>query len=163
MKTCLTLSLLLLTSFLLPAAGDSTFNYRGSAYAFATGGTCQHGYAVAGAGGGAEGFIWKGLSIGFEAGYQNFIDSYRYMELSMPIGYHFGNRKIAAKWDPFITTSLLGAGISIDRGDFGAAGSLGGGVNYWFRKRLGFRFEFRSHVLAGQEITAQGRVGIVFR
>lgn len=163
MKTTFSVWSLALTPFLLTAGEDTEFKYRGSGYAFATGGSCQHGYAVAGAGGGAEGFVWKGLTVGFEAGFQNFINSFRYMELSMPIGYHFVNRKTPARWDPFISTSLLGIGVSVERGGFGAAGSLGGGVNYWFKKRIGLRLEFRSHILASEEITAQGRIGIVFR
>lgn len=163
MRSKLSLWSFVLTPLLLSAGENAPFNYRGSAYAYASGGSCQHGYAVAGGGGGAEGFVWKGLSIGLEAGYQSFINSYDYMELSVPIGYHFVNRKTPAKWDPFISTSLLGIGIQTDRSGFGAAGSLGGGVNYWFRKRIGLRLEFRSHVLAGNEITAQARAGIVFR
>ena len=64
------------------------------------------------------------------------------------------------KIDFFVNGSL--AGLYFGAG-YGAAGSLGGGLNYWFRERVGLRTEARFQVLASDEALAVFRVGLSFR
>jgi hypothetical protein len=47
----------------------------------------------------------------------------------------------------------------------GAGFHAGGGVNYWFKERLGARFEFRAHVPVNTDLQPfyGFRVGITFR
>jgi len=141
--------------------------YRGSGYAYFTTGACQHGYVIAGGGGGAEAFLWKGLTIGVEGGYQTFVNDKPYGDLYLPIGYHFRRSAVAAdatKWDPFFSFAPLGLYANTNRyNSIGGAGHLGGGATYWFHPRIGLRTEFRTHVLYGPEITAQVRLGLTFR
>jgi hypothetical protein len=42
---------------------------------------------------------------------------------------------------------------------------IGGGINYWFKKRVGLRFEIRDHVFPqdGAAHLLNGRVGLTFR
>ena len=152
--------LILGTTSLVMAADPET--YRGSGYGFFTAGRCQHGYTILGGGGGAEGFLWKGLTLGAEGGYQKFINDVGFGDFYLPVGYHFVDRKrLDPKLDPFVSVSVLG--VFAGRGGYGGAGHIGGGVTYWFKKRIGVRMEFRAHVFAGEEVTGQARVGITFR
>jgi hypothetical protein len=146
------------------AAADpqsQAFRYRGSGYGYFNVGACQHAYTIVGVGGGGEAFLWKGLTLGVEGGYQRFINDVGFGEAYVPVGYHFVDRDRPAKWDPFVSVAPLG--VYGGRNNINLAGHVGGGVTYWFKDRLGLRMEFRSHVFSGPEITAQARVGISFR
>lgn len=152
---------ILLAPAILRAAEGEPFRYKGSGYGFFTAGACQHSYALVGAGGGAEGFIWRGLTVGAEGGYQSFTDGGGWGALYFPVGYHAVDRNKHAKWDPFVSFAVglfYGGG-----GSASAAAHFGGGGTYWFRKRVGVRTELRVHGYAGDEVTVQGRVGIAFR
>jgi hypothetical protein len=77
-------------------------------------------------------------------------------------GFHFFNGR-GRKLDPFVTggVSILGA-----RG--GVAGMIhyGGGANYWFRRRIALRVEFRDHIwpTEGERVHFSGvRAGLTFR
>jgi hypothetical protein len=142
-------------------APSDTFRYRASGYGYFTVGACVHAYTIVGAGGGGEAFLWKGLTLGAEGGYQTFINDSGFGEAHVPIGYHFVDRNRPAKWDPFVSVSVLG--VTAGRNRFAAAGHFGGGVTYWFKDRIGLRMEFRSHVFSAPDVTAQVRVGISFR
>ena len=138
--------------------------YAGSAYGFFTGGACQHGYALYGGGGGVEGFVWKGLSVGADAAQQKFVDDRRTFGmtlLSLPVGFHFVDRNKPLKWDPFVSVAPLG--IVAWQGGASYHANLGGGVTYWFTGRLGLRAEFRAHAIGYDELTSQARIGITFR
>jgi hypothetical protein len=152
---------------LVALAADPQQAYRGSGYAYFTTGACQHSYVIAGGGGGAEVFLWKGLTLGVEGGYQTFVNDQSYGDLYLPVGYHFRRSAVASgtsKWDPFFSVAPLGLYANGNRyNGTGAAGHLGGGATYWFTPRVGLRLEFRTHVLYGPEITAQVRVGVTFR
>ena len=73
-------------------------------------------------------------------------------------GVHFTPGKIA---DPFVT-----GGISYARsgGENAAFANIGGGLNYWFRSRIGARFEYRGY-LGGQDLKnfSEFRFGVSFR
>lgn len=152
-------SLVLLAPAILRAAEVEPFRYKGSGYGFFTAGACQHSYAIVGAGGGAEGFIWRGLTVGAEGGYQTFTEGGGWGVLYLPVGYHIVDRSKPGKWDPFVSfaVGLFGGG------GVGATAHFGGGATYWFRKRVGVRTEFRVHGFSVSEVTAQGRIGIAFR
>jgi hypothetical protein len=95
------------------------------------------------AGLGGEAIVGKGVGVGAELGAvgprQYLADA---VGLFSPNGYyHFVHGK-NVKVDPFVTggyTLLFRAG-HVNLFNFGA------GVNYWFHRRIGTRFEFRDHV-----------------
>lgn len=146
---------------ILRAAEGEPFRYKGSGYGYFTAGACQHSYAIVGGGGGAEGFVWRRMTVGVEGGYQSFTQGGRWGTVYFPIGYHAVDRNKAARWDPFVSfaVGLFYAG----GGSASATAHFGGGTTYWFRKRVGVRTEFRIHSFAADEVTMQGRVGIAFR
>jgi hypothetical protein len=81
---------------------------------------------------------------------------------SITPAYHFIPRDSKGKFDPFVD-----GGLSLLAGRGGAfAIHYGGGVNYWLRRRIGLRFEFRDHVWSiesGEAVHMFGfRVGVVF-
>lgn len=149
-----------LTVLFLSPSQIAAQDYRASVYGYFTVGACQHSYTVIGGGGGAEGFLWKGLTLGAEGGFLQFVNGTGYGEAYVPVGYHFGKRQLSAKWDPFVSIAPLGL---YGANGIGPAFHAGGGVTYWFRPKLGVRTEFRVHALGLVETTGQGRIGITFR
>lgn len=83
---------------------------------------------------------------------------------SVTPAYHFASRNSEGKTDPFVDGGLS---LLLGGGGGAAAFHYGGGVNYWFARRLGLRLEFRHHVWfpeAGANINLVGfRVGLAFR
>jgi hypothetical protein len=82
---------------------------------------------------------------------------------SVTPAYHFFARGSNRTFDPFVNggfSVLFGSGA-------GAAIHYGGGLNYWVRRRIGLRLEFRHHVWspeAGEAIHLVGfRIGLAFR
>ncbi len=125
-------------------------------------GTCQHRVANVSLGGSASVLLWRGLNIGVDAGSYSFVErnSQSVFAGTMNVGYQFGNRTRTGKVNPFIDSGILGLGIGA--GEYAPAGSLGGGVNYWFKPRIGLRTEFRIYAI-GEEAIAMFRIGISFR
>lgn len=81
---------------------------------------------------------------------------------SVTPAFHFVSKDTKGRFDPFVE-----GGLSLLVGRGGAiAFHYGGGVNYWLRRRIGLRFEFRDHVWSpesGETVHMVGfRVGIVF-
>ena len=71
--------------------------------------------------------------------------------------YHFRSGKRGSRVrDPFVT-----AGISLLNGS--GFYHYGGGMNYWFNRRAGLRFEFRDHVNGDGNHIWLVRVGFNFR
>jgi hypothetical protein len=112
---------------------------------------------------GGEAVLGRGIGLGLEIGAlgprQNFGDGV--VGLVSPNGYyHFVHRK-RLKADPFVTGgySLMFRSGRINLYNFG------GGFNYWFRRGLGARFEFRDHVYtSGRAVHYWGiRFGLAFR
>lgn len=151
----------------LSAAGEAaaqarpeTRSYNGNYYVTAFMGGCQHGYGLFGGGAGAEGLLWKGLSIGGEASYQTFTDGWGLTYLTVQPGYHFRGKNRASKWDPFVT---MGMGLAIgNRGGYGGTANIGGGANYWFKDKMAVRFSVRMQGIA-EEGMVVGSIGISFR
>jgi len=134
--------------------------YNGHGYAYFTGGFCQHNYVLVGGGGGGEAFLWRGLAVGGEVGFHQFLSSLNFGLASATVGYHFVNRKRPGRFDPFVNFSP--AGLYFGPGT-GGAGGIGGGLNYWFKPRMGLRTEVRFQVLAAEEALAVFRIGLSFR
>jgi hypothetical protein len=96
---------------------------------------------------GGEGIIHKGLGVGGEIGYFRHLgfgsDSGLGL-LSINPTYHFMNASESRKLVPFAT-----GGFSLFfRSGSAIGGNFGGGITYWFKDRIGVRFELRDHIPA---------------
>ena len=97
--------------------------------------------------GGGEGRITDRFAVGGEAGVLLPVTNQYAVTTglaSVTPAFHFFSRKSQGKFDPF-----AGGGVSILLGAGGAGGlaiHYGGGMNYWFKPRVGFRCEVRDHV-----------------
>jgi hypothetical protein len=76
------------------------------------------------------------------------------------VGVHF-RRRVETGFDPFVTGGITGGRLG---GETGVYGNIGGGFNYWFRPRVGFRGEFRGYP-GGKDLNnfSEFRFGISFR
>jgi hypothetical protein len=81
---------------------------------------------------------------------------------SVSPAFHFRSPNAKSKLDPFVDGGLS---MLFGRGGAGAALHYGVGANYWLRRRIGLRFEFRDHVWspeAGETVhLIELRVGVV--
>jgi hypothetical protein len=115
------------------------------------------------AGGGAEGLVYRGLSVGVDAAYLSSGNNRRWGVAGLNVGYHFVNGDGAQKIVPFVN----GGPMAIGRFDGGAGFGVtfGGGVNYWIKERMGLRFEGRAHRILNSDHQGFGsfRVGLTFR
>jgi hypothetical protein len=116
------------------------------------------------AGGGGEGFLYKGLAFGAELGYASCLASY--LIASADFSYHL-RRRAARGVDPFVLggPSLL-AHTPLGQGGGAAAGNFGGGANLWLAKHAALRVEFRDVVSANfwpYSNYLSFRVGVTFR
>jgi hypothetical protein len=115
-------------------------------------------------GGGAEVLIVKGLAAGAELGYlaPAKCSGCGIGVLSANGSYHFGARDPKSKVIPFVT-----GGYSLGfREGHGNMYNFGGGVQYWFSRRVGFRAEVRDHVSSCYRCTTHlwgVRFGVAFR
>lgn len=112
-------------------------------------------------GGGGEVNLYKGIGIGAEIGY---LAPFQYISDGVGVFsvnglYNF--EKPGSKIAPFVT----GGYSLIFRSGYLNAMNFGGGVDYWFAKKVGLRFEFRDHVSPQyfSDQLLQGRLAIVFR
>jgi len=149
---------------LLPfAAAAQSKERRGQGYFFVAPTTTTEGGFGLHIGGGGEGLVYKGLGVGGEIGYLGAAQ-----ELSQGIGvlspnvsYNFTKASESGKFAPFVTggySMLFGS-------DALHALNVGGGVNWWFKDRLGLRLEFRDHVALqfGSTHILGVRIGLAFR
>ena len=104
--------------------------------------------------------IWRGLGAGGEIG------------LIASGGDAFGMASLNASYQfirsPFrqkgIVPFIAGGYTSGSTGEASAMGAnVGGGVNWWFRERLGLRFEVRDYYFKNEVNCVVLRVGISFR
>ncbi len=128
-------------------AADGTiapFRYNGNAYVAYGIGTCMHGVTNTSVAGGGEGFLWRGLTLGGDVGYYRFVErnSKGFGIATLETGYHFVNRDAPGRFDPFVSAGLVGAAFAPGGGAIQTA-SAGGGMNYWFKRRVGLRTEVR--------------------
>lgn len=149
---------------LLPAlaAAQTSREYKSQGYVFgAPGVVSPGGLALLHFGAGASGLVYKGLGIGAEIGYMAPAREMRegFGILSANGSYSFTNIR-TEKLVPFVTGGYSGA---FRNGWFNLA-NFGGGVDYWFRERMGLKVEFRDHYWAQENAHALSfRVGLTFR
>jgi hypothetical protein len=118
------------------------------------------------AGGGGEGFLYKGLAFGAELGYASCLVSYNSWIASADFSYHL-RRRTAHGVDPFVLggPSLL-APTPLGQGRVATAGNFGGGANLWLAKHAALRVEFRDVVSANfwpYSNYLSFRIGMTFR
>ena len=156
---------LIIFSLLAPLAAlaQESGEHRGLGYAyFAPGASSPGGTGTFQTGAGGEGLVYKGLGVGGELGY---VAPWRSARDGLGVAsangsYHFSRRK---KLDPFVT----GGYTLFFRSGHANLFNVGGGVDYWFRERLGLRLEIRDQVWPSQYGTTGHfwgvRIGIAFR
>jgi hypothetical protein len=186
MRKLIAAAVLLLMAPAVASAQGGEHQYRGQGYfVFGMGTASAGGEApdlfVVSAGGGGEFFVYKGLGMGAEASYAHLgrgPDLQAWIA-SGDLSYHFDRNARRGKTDPFVVLGVSGffptrglpAGNSVffpdESGRGEPAGNFGGGVNLWFAKRVGLRFEVRDYI---QEYASSGpghdvsfRVGISLR
>lgn len=143
--------------------GQSSGEHKGHGYVFAAPGATSEGTGTLHFGGGGEGLVYKGLGVGAELGYvapwRGFGDGLG--TFSANGSYHFRPRNSESRVVPFVTSGYT----LLFRNGTAHAFNFGGGLNYWFRDRVGLRFEFRDHVWPGNHtVHILGfRVGMTFR
>jgi hypothetical protein len=148
------------------ANGQTTREHRGYGYGFgAPGASVGDGgsNATLHFGVGGERLVYKGLGVGGEIGY---IGSMTDMSAGIGVGsgnasYHFKTSVSSGKLAPFLT-----GGYSIAaRSDVASGFNVGGGVDYWFKERVGLRVEVRDHIFpAFRNMNLIGvRFGLTFR
>ncbi|MCW5983425.1 MAG: hypothetical protein KIT09_35360 [Bryobacteraceae bacterium] len=145
---------------------DSTepHNYSGHGYAFwSLAKAFDDPGKVMAFGGGGEGFLYRGLSLGGELAYLFPTESPTsgIGMASVNPAYHFLNRRGGGKLVPFVT-----GGYSLGfRGGVGHFFNYGGGATYWFSRKVGLRLELRDYRYASnpRENLLTFRVGASFR
>jgi hypothetical protein len=161
-KLILTLPLIFLICSSIVA--QTPTEHRGQGYVFVgPGASSGDSPTMLNFGVGGEGFVYKGLGVGAEIG--------GFVPVSEPdagvgvfspnISYHFPKASNSGKLVPFVT-----GGYSLFfRSNIAHAANFGGGVNYWFKDRVGLRVEVRDHVLTQySDVHYVGfRFGLAFR
>jgi hypothetical protein len=112
-----------------------------------------------------EAFIGGGVAAGAEVA--AFRDTYygsgterNLSHVAANVSYHFADREKTRGMDPFV---LFGVGRYFP-GESRVVLHGGGGFTYWFKQRVGARFEFRIGEWQFAEYTAGAfRLGIAFR
>jgi hypothetical protein len=142
------------------------FQYKGSGYAAFGFGVCEHGIAnISGTAGGDVLLGATNIAVGGEVG------AYRFVERSSPtfgiaalnLGYHFVDRTDLSRMDPFLSfgPGVLFGNIGRNWGR-GYGVSVGGGFNYWPKRKTGIRTEARLYSIASDNIMVF-RFGFSFR
>jgi hypothetical protein len=127
---------------------------------FAPGGATSGGHTTGlyHAGAGGEGVFRIGIGIGAEVGYFSSRDRFAsgFGLASINGSYHFNK---GANIVPFVT-----GGYSLAfRSGTASLGNFGGGVNWWFRPKLGLKTEFRDHIHSDGLHLWSFRFGVTFR
>jgi len=163
-----TIALLLMAPALTPAQNAEP-RYGGQGYLVFGCGTGTGVYApplIGQVGGGGEGFLYKGLGVGAEAGLV-FSTGGDAVTASGDLSYHFGRHARRGKLDPFVLGGLSFVGPAEKGGGRGSpALNFGGGATVWLADHAGLRLEFRD--LAGAAFWSfdhylSWRVGVTFR
>ena len=145
------------------AAAAQSKEYRGQGYVFIAPGMIDGEVATLHVGGGGEGLFYKILGVGAEIGYLGTIRELGngIGVLSPNVSFHFTNATRSGKFAPFVTSGyslLFGDGVA-------SAVNIGGGMNWWFKERVGLRLEIRDHlvVTGGVPHLFGVRIGLAFR
>jgi len=137
--------LLLLALVSLASGQDSEKSYSGHGYGHFAAGTCVRWGCgtLLSLGGGAEGFVYRGLAVGAELGYtwpSRHMHDGIYM-LSANPAYHFKGAGRSRRVVPFVTGGYTG----FFREGWANGFNYGGGVTWWAADHVGLRFEVRNH------------------
>jgi hypothetical protein len=153
--------LLALAPMAAPAA-DSEEPYRDDGSLFYGPGRAPGGGSLQQIGVGGEGFLYRGLGVGADIGYQFPSEGFSYGIglLSVNGSYHL-NRTRHAKLSPFVT----GGYTLAFRGGHANLANFGGGVTWWMADHAGLRLEFRDYIwtCCNSEHSPSVLVGISFR
>ncbi len=162
--------ILVLVSLPLLAAAQGTDYSRGHGYAYFAPGfrgvVRQTGMAMAHLGGGGEGFFTKNLGLGADVGYlapfEAFSDGIGTFSPNFVARFRAKNDE--NKLEPFVTGGYT---LFFRQGTDNGV-NFGGGVNWWFKERVGLRFELRDNMmiqsLEDPKIHFVGiRIGLTFR
>jgi len=139
-------------------------SYSGQGYAYYSADVPDNGTwgDLMSVGGGGEAFLWKGLTVGAELGYL-FPREYAQSGvgvLSVDGGWHFVNRERPGRVVPFLNGGYT---LGFRSGVLNLV-NVGGGVAWWFTKRLALRTEVRTYVYTGGgRFDTSIRFGIQFR
>jgi hypothetical protein len=173
MKALIVTLPLLLMAPTFALAQDSAHPYRGQAYAFFGFGTATPGSPLFEyLGGGAEGFLYKGLGFGGEVDYANAGSGAQVYTGHAWIGsadfsYHFGRHVARGKADPFVIGGFSVVGSTEQGAGYGTpAANFGAGANWWLAEHAALRFEFRDVVGARfwpYQNAFSFRIGVTFR
>jgi hypothetical protein len=172
MKRLVATAALLLMAPALASAQDADHRYRGQGYVFFGWGTGTPSYfrpLILHVGGGGEGFLYKGLGFGAEAGYASQGRAYPNAAIaSGDFSYHFRRHARPGRVDPFVLGGASFVGPTHKEGGRGSpAGNFGGGASLWIAEHAALRFEFRDVVGATQFWSythyLSWRVGMTFR
>lgn len=154
------------------SAQDTDHPYRGQGYLVfgvgpGTGGPSNPIFKQAG--GGGEGFLYKGLGVGAEVEYASG-GNYEFSKAwigSADFSYHLRRHAARGKVDPFVLGGLSVVGPTQKGGGRGSpAGNFGGGANLWLAQHAALRLEFRDVVGANfwpYSDVLSFRVGVTFR
>lgn len=150
----------------VPPAKQSTGgpgNSYGYVFAAPGGSSSSGGGGTLHLGGGGEGVFKNGAGIGAELAYLTPFESFGdgIGTFSVNGSYHFLKASKSEKLVPFVTGGYTG----FFRGGYANGANFGGGVNYWFKPRIGLRVEFRDNVIvqSGSAHLLNVRLGLTFR
>ncbi|HYO84222.1 MAG TPA: hypothetical protein VES20_22650 [Bryobacteraceae bacterium] len=155
---------LLLTMTVVSAAAQSHYGYGFAGVSGIPGRVLYTNWqgTMAHAGLGGQARIGRGWTAGAEVGVISAVDNeYGRTTGLLSAGPEF-HLPTGGRFDPFLT----GGGSKLGVGGDGWMWFYGGGLNYWFRQRLGIRVEFRDHVwpTEGSSVRFTGvRAGLTFR
>jgi len=161
----LVLGVLVLMLIPLLAQAQTGQESKGHGYIyFAPGITAPESEGTLHIGGGGEGFfnryLGAGAEVGYVAPYSSFSDGIGIF--SPNVVARFRPKSNGNKVEPFVTG---GYSLFFREGVVHGA-NAGGGVNWWFRERLGLRFEVRDNIMMESGETAHFvgfRFGFTFR
>jgi len=135
----------------------------GYGYLFVAPGVASGGSATLHIGGGGEVIFNNGFGMGAEVGYLGPIEAMGqgFGVFSVNGSYYFLKANQSEKVAPFVTGGYTG----IFRSGYASGINFGGGVNYWFKKRVGLRFEIRDNLVAldGAAHLLNARIGLTVR
>jgi len=159
------LILVILLVVLLPlAVAAQSKERRGQGYFFVAPTTTSEGGAFLHMGGGGEGLVYKGLGVGGEVGYVGAVQELSSGGgiLSPHVSYNFRSASKSRKFVPFV---IGGYSLLFTSDGAGNALHFGGGMNWWFKDRVGLRLEFRDHFppAAARFHVFGVRIGLAFR
>jgi len=147
MKKPIAAAVLFLWIPMLESAQGGEHPYRGQGYIFLGVGSGTDSPSFEHVGGGGEVLLFRGIGVGGELGAMGRPGEGEGV-LSVGPSYHFLHAFRKSKIDPFVQGGYTGTfeGDAPIPGGSGNLFNFGGGMNYWFFKRVGLRLDFRDYV-----------------